>query len=133
MQQGQDLDIPEQQVIAIGIGILAGHNTMDALRRQAERLERSALAEELGHPLNWQTTDMDELRALADNHRRNRNRVQRPKPKVQPATGAHSTQNFNLNQGLIGQIQDDQSDHSAVTHHGEDEVDYSGNEKDRTY
>ena len=134
MQQGQDLDIPEQQVIAIGIGILAGHNTMEALRRQAERLERSALAEELGHPLNWQTTDMDELRAMADNHRRNRNRAQRPKPKAQPATGAHSTQNFQLNQALLGQIQnqDDQSDQSAVAHRDDDEVDYS-DDKNRTY
>ena len=71
---------------------------MDALQRQVDPLERQALAEELGQPLNWQTMDLDELRVMAQaRHARTRGRPRHGGgyPK-QPATGTHSTQNFNL-------------------------------------
>ena len=112
---------------------------MDALQRQADRLERNALGEELEHPLNWQTMELEELRALAA-QRRSRSRTRThaggyPKPKAQPATGTHSTENYQQNQALFDQqaIQnqdtEEQSDHSAETYDENqgDKPDWGGN------
>ena len=126
MQQGLDLDLPESNIVAIGLGIVSGTTTMDALQRQADRLERNALGEELEHPLNWQTMELEELRALAAQKRsRSRTRPHAggyPKPKAQPATGTHSTENYQQNQAIFDQQalqhQDNQDDdnQSAVTY-----------------
>ena len=120
---------------------------MDALQRRADRLERNSLGAELGHPLNWQTMELDELRALAANlQRRQRTRRERSqsraptRPKAQPATGTHATENYNLNQGLMDQIQTEgqggtntqESDHSAETYH-EDQPDWGSGDRDRAY
>ena len=143
METGRDLDLPEQQVIALGLTILSGQHDLAALGRYAERLERQNLAQELDEPMGWQTMDLGELRALAQN-RRNRMRTQdgRPKSRAMPkaATGTHSTENYRRNQAMFEQQQAlhdqeaEQSDHSAETYHGKEEVDYSGEtERDRTY
>ena len=148
METGRDLELQVEQVIPIGLTIIANQNDIGALNRYAERLERHQLGEELDHPMGWQHMDIDELRALAM-QRRNRLDQDRPhrtpKAKAQPkaeaapgthsaaatgsATGTHSAGNFQQNQALFTQqsIQnqaDDQqqSDHSAETWN-EDQVD----------
>jgi hypothetical protein len=54
----------------------------------------------------------------------------RPKPQVQPATGTHSAENYELNQGLMGQIQDQEPSDRSVETCQEGDVDYSGNNDD---
>ena len=64
------LDLPLDESIQIGISIIAGTSTTKALVRLAERLERTRLGVELGHPRHWDTMDLNELRTMAEAHRR---------------------------------------------------------------
>ena len=74
-------------------------SVMEALRKMATRLERQRLEEELGHPINWQNVDIDELRNMgtARNTRRQQG-TQVAQTIPVPATGTHSGQNFQQNQ-----------------------------------
>ena len=150
METGRDLELQVEQVIPIGLTIVANQNDIGALTRYAERLERHQLAEELDHPMGWQHMDIAQLRALAT-QRRNRLDQDRPhrtpKAKAQPkaeatpgaatgsATGTHSAENYQQNQALFEQQafqnqaenQEQQSEESAVTwNENQERVDWDG-------
>ena len=111
------------QIVELGVGIIAGRTDMAAMDRQAERLERKALAEELGHPINWEKEDIEQLRVMVaarhEHPRRQCNWPPQPKagPQDQPATQVqhpfppHSATNLQVNQHLLPQTQD--QDHST--------------------
>ena len=152
METGRDLELQVEQIIPIGLTIVANQNDLGALNRYAERLERQELAQELDHPMGWQHMEIGQLRALA-RQRRNRLDTQdrphrNPKAKAQPkaeaapgaatgsATGTHSAENFQQNQALFEQQalqnqaedQEQQSDQSAVTwNENQDAPDWGGN------
>ena len=65
-----ELDLPLEDSIQIGINIIAGNTTTQALVRFAERRERAKLGDELGHPVGWDTMDLVALREMADAYRR---------------------------------------------------------------
>ena len=96
METGRDLELQVEQVIPIGLTIVANQNDIGALTRYAERLERQELAQELDHSMGWQHMEMGELRALVNQRRTgmSRRECQRPKAKAQPkaeaAPGNHS-------------------------------------------
>ena len=155
METGRDLDVATEQVIAMGIILIANQNDLGALNRYAERFERQELAQELDQPMGWQTMEIGQLRAMANNRRTRQNTQDRPhrnpKAKAQPkaeaapgtnagtATGIHSAENFQQNQALFNQQslenqaqdQEQQSDQSAVTwnenqEQANDQVDWEG-------
>jgi hypothetical protein len=155
MEAGRDLELQVEQIIPIGLTIVANQNDLGALNRYAERLEQHELAQELDHPMGWQHMDIAQLRALAT-QRRNRMDQDRPlrtpKAKAQTkavaapgthsaaatgsATGTHSAENFQQNQALFEQQaiqnqaddQEQQSDQSAVTWNENQETpDWGGN------
>ena len=156
-ETGRGLELQLEQIIPIGLTIVANQNDLGALNRYAERLERQELAQELDHPMGWQHMDIAQLRALAT-QRRNRLDQDRPhrtpKAKAQPkaeaapgthsaasigsATGTHSAENFQQNQALFEQQalqnqaedQEQQSDQSAVTwneNQEQEQPDWGGN------
>ena len=143
METGRDLELQVEQIIPIGLTIVANQNDLGALNRYAERLERQELAQELDLPMGWRTMDIGQLRAMANNRRTRQNTQDRPQrnpeAKAQPkaeaapgsatgsatgtASGTHSAENFQQNQALFNQQslenqaqdQEQQSDQSAVT------------------
>ena len=70
MALARQLDLLLEESIQLGISIIAGTSDLEALRRFALRRERAKLAETLGHPSNWETMDMDELRNMVAAHQR---------------------------------------------------------------
>ena len=90
---------------------------------------RNALAEELGHPLNWQTMDVEELRAMVYHRRGRPNRTQaRPKPQPAPQPAQGTTEQGDTEQEATEQTQETRSEHSAESHR-EDKPDYSGQDE----
>ena len=155
MELGRSLELQVEQIVPIGLTIVANQNDLGAINRYAERLERHELAQELDHPMGWQHMEIAELRALAT-QRRNRMDQDRPhrtpKAKAQPkaeaapgthsaasigsASGTHSAENFQQNQALFEQQafqnqaenQEQQSDKSAETwNENQDAPDWGGN------
>ena len=123
METGRNLELQVEQIIPIGLTIIANPNDLGALNRYAERLERHELAQELEQPMGWQTMEIGQLRAMANNRRTRQNTQDRPqrnpKAKAQPkaeaapgaatgttigtAAGTRSAENLQQNQALFEQ------------------------------